>query len=127
MFNVRGLANSAIAAVNPHIIAGLKQNTGYTTLPNGKQVAGYAARVDAEAQVQALGASDLKHMADLNIQGVMRKVYLYGNWGGVVRADKTGGDLLVFPQAPGDTEQEWKVVTVFETWADWCSVGVVLQ
>lgn len=69
----------------------------------------------------------------MNIEGVDRKVYMYGDWGGPIRADATGGDLLSFPmlRAP-DTMRDWKIVTVFETWDNvggegWCAVGVVMQ
>ncbi len=65
--------------------------------------------------------------AGVSMQAVMRKVYMYGNVVGIVRADKTGGDLLYFPQVPGGTAQEWLAVVIFETWPDWCAVGVALQ
>lgn len=125
--NLHALVSPVIGAINPHITITLERSSGYTTGANGKQVPAYETAVDGPGQVQALGASDLKHMNDLNIQGVMRKVYLYGNWMGVVRADQKGGDVLTFPQVPGAVAQKWKLVTVFETWPDWCAVGVVLQ
>lgn len=125
--NLHAMVRGVISTVNPDTTITLKRSTGYTTGANGKQVASYADPVSGPAQIQAMGGGDLKHMNDLNITGVMRKVYLYGNWMGVVRADKTGGDILTFPQVPGATPQDWKIVNVFETWPDWCAVGVVLQ
>jgi hypothetical protein len=124
--NVRGMANAATQNVNSNLTIDLLRSNGYTISPNGKQVPAFLT-LSGAAQVQGLAAKDLQHMNNLNIQGVLRKVYLYGNWMGVVRSDSKGGDVLVFPQAPGMDDQQWKVVTVFETWADWCSVGVVLQ
>lgn len=125
--NLHAMVRGVITAINPDLTITLKHSSGYTTGSNGKQVATYAAPVSGPAQIQALDAGALKHMNDLNIQGVMRKVYLYGNWVGVVRTDKTGGDVLSFAQIPGGTVEDWKIVTVFETWDTWCAVGVVLQ
>jgi len=82
-------------------------------------------------QVQALSAEDLKHPNFLNVQGVKRAVYLFGNVQGTVRPDAKGGDLLVFPQNRGGLNRTWLVVAVFETWTPdaqgFCKVGVVLQ
>lgn len=125
--NLHAMVRGVITAVNPDQTISLKRSSGYTTGSNGKQVASYDATVSGPAQIQALSGGDLKHMNDLNITGIMRKVYLYGNWMGVIRADKTGGDVLTFPQVPASTAQDWKIISVFETWPDWCAVGVVLQ
>lgn len=127
--NLHAMVRGPIQTVNPDIVAQWKRSTGYTKTPDFKQVPSYAATVDVRAQVQALSSADIKHMADAGVtmQPVMRKVYLYGNIAGIVRADKTGGDLLYFPQVPGATAQEWLAVTIFETWPDWCAVGVALQ
>lgn len=124
--NLHGIVRGVITAINPDRTISLLRSTGYTVLPGGKQVPTQTT-LSGPAQIQALGPSDLKHMNDLNLQGVMRKVYLYGNWQGAIRADATGGDVLQFAQIPGGAAQNWKVVTVFESWPDWCSVGVVLQ
>lgn len=126
MINVRGMANSAVQVVNANITIPLLRSNGYTVGANGKQVPTYDT-FSGPAQVQALGPKDLQHVNALNLQNVSRKVYLYGNWMGVVRADEKGGDILTFPQITGGADQQWKVVTVFETWPTWCAVGVVLQ
>lgn len=126
---MHSIVRGAITSVNSDITALLRRSTGYTTGANGKQVPVYAADVSGRAQVQALSSTELKHLSDLNIQGVARKVYLYGDWGGPVRTDATGGDLLLFPRVRGGANSVWKIVTTFETWSDsgWCAVGVVLQ
>ncbi len=125
--NLHAMVRGAITTVNPDRTISLQRSTGYTTGSNGKQVPTYADAVSGPGQVQALSAGQQKHMTEMNISGVMRKVYLYGNWMGVVRPDKTGGDVLTFSQIPGGAAQAWKLVHVFETWDDWCCVGVVLQ
>lgn len=124
--NLHGIVRSQISAVNPDIAATLRRSAGYTTDTDGTQIPAYTT-LTGSIQVQAFGPSDLRHVGPLNIQGVLRKVYAYGNWMGVVRADQKGGDILTFPQFPFATVQDWKVITVFETWPDWCAIGVVLQ
>lgn len=125
--NLHGIVRGAITTVNPDISATLKRSTGYTTGANGKRAPTFSSTT-GQIQVQGLGPADLRHLQNLNIQGVDRKVYMYGDWGGPIRADQTGGDLLSFP-IPRDpnTMRDWKIVTVFETWPDWTAVGVVLQ
>lgn len=126
--NLHGIVRGVIQSVNGDITAVLRRNTGYTIAPNGKQIP-TTSDTTGSIQEQALGPSDLRHVNDLNIQGVMRKVYMYGDWGGPVRADQVGGDILLFPHVRGGPAVPWKIVTVFETWTDsgWCAVGVVLQ
>lgn len=124
--NLHHIVRGAINAVNPDINVGLRRSTGYTVATDGEQIPTYDT-LSGPGQVQALGSEDLRHVAAANLQSVDRKVYLYGNWMGVVRADQKGGDILTFSQIPGAAAQDWKVVTVFETWPDWCAVGVVLQ
>lgn len=125
--NLHAMVRGAITTVNPDVTISLKRASGYTTGSNGKQVATYAGTVSGPAQIQAMDKGGLRHMNELNITGIVRKVYLYGNWMGVIRTDKTGGDVLTFAQIPGGAAEDWKIVTVFETWPDWCCVGVVLQ
>ena len=125
--NLHSVVRGAIRSVNPDISATLLRSAGYTTDATGKQIPAYAAPLTSNVQVQGVGGRDLQHMDALNIQGVMRKVYLYGNWQGVVRADLKGGDLMQFPQVPGSAVQSWKIVTVIETWPDWCKLSVVMQ
>ncbi|MCG2596563.1 hypothetical protein [Achromobacter insuavis] len=119
--NLHGIAGPIIAAVNPMTLATIKYSDGYEIGPGRKQVPKYRVVPDVQAQVQPLSAGDLKHLEAQNIQGVQRSVYLYGDIQGVVRPAEKGGDLLVFGG------QVWLVTVVFETWPDWCKVGVTLQ
>lgn len=121
--NLHQIVSPAIAAVNPFITGTLKQATGYTTSGDGTQVPTYATPVTVPLQVQALSGRDIEHLDNMNIQGVVRRIYLNGNVEGVNRKEMKGGDLITF------NGQTWLVTIVFETWdADgWCSVGVTLQ
>lgn len=118
--NLHGIVSGAIAAVNPFIDITIKTSTGYTTGADGSQTPTYST-VSASGQVQALSGSDIKRIEGLNIQGVVQKVYLNGNYEGQFRALEKGGDLLIFG---GRT---YLVTVVFERWPDWCAVGVTMQ
>jgi hypothetical protein len=119
--NLHQIASSAIGAVNPFITGTVTPAAAYTTGADFVQVPGYGTPITAQMQVQALSTRDLQHMDSLNIQGNFRKVWLNGNWNGVIRPEGKGGDLVTF------LGQNWLVVSVLEQWPDWTSVAVALQ
>lgn len=125
--NLHGIVRRAITTVNPDILVTLRRSTGSAIDANHKVVPTFADVPDLPAQVQALSGKDLQHPAMLNVQGVLRAVYMYGNTQGIVRPNGQGGDLLLFPEVPGGDAKTWLVLAVYETWPDWCKVGVVLQ
>ncbi len=124
--NIRGIANKYIQVTNKNQLINWVQSNGYVTDDAGKRTP-KTLTLTVEAQIQALSATDLKHIDGLNITGVMRSVYMYGNAAGVVRADQIGGDILVFPEVPGGCNKNWLINQVIETWSDWCHVIVTLQ
>ena len=124
--NLRGLVNSFTGITNCNQQINWIQSTGYTTNAAGKRTPTILT-LTVKAQIQSLSASDLKHVDGLNIQGVMRSVYLYGQAAGVIRANQIGGDILVFPEIKGGTPRNWLINQVMETWSDWCKVIVTLQ
>ena len=124
--NLHNLVRGAITSVNPDIPATLLRSNGYTTDATGKQIPAYLT-FTGQIQVQGAAGEDLRHTDSLNIQGVLRTVYLRGNWAGVVRADQKGGDIMKFAQTHGAAVQDWRVVVSKEVWPDWCSVIVCLQ
>lgn len=124
--NLHSIVRGAITSVNPDICATLLRSNGYVTGADGKQVPVFLS-FSGRIQVQGVSGKDLEHTDYLNIQGVLRTVYLVGNWAGVVRADQKGGDIMKFPQVPGAAVQDWRVVSIKETWPNWCSVIVWLQ
>ena len=125
--NMHGLVRGAIQAVNPDIAIDYYQSNGFTQNASFEQVPAYVAVKGITGNAQALTNKDLKHEDLVSLQGTLRAVYCYGNIQGIVRPDNKGGDLMRFPQVPGGTKQTWLVVTVLETWPDWCKVAVVLQ
>lgn len=124
--NLRQIANSMIQITNPNISVTWINSGGYTTGTDGTRTP-TTTSTTILAQVQGLSASDLRHVDALNIQGVVRSVHMYGNVQGVVRADQKGGDILQFPEIPGGTVKNWRVIQVMETWPEWSRVLVVLQ
>ena len=124
--NLRGLANKYTRLTNNNIQVNWVQSTGYVTDDAGKRTP-TTITLTVEAQVQALSTSDLQQVDGLNMTGVMRTVYLYGNAAGVVRVDQIGGDILRFPEVPNGTVRNWLITKVVETWAEWSKVIVTLQ
>lgn len=121
--DLRGIANGVIATVNPNETVTVLRSTGYAIGAGAKQVPSYAAPVVGPGQVQALDADDIKQLDGLNIQGVIRAIYLRGTLAGVIRPDGTGGDIV---KRKNDTET-WLVVKVLESWPDWTKAAIVLQ
>ncbi|MEX3614239.1 MAG: hypothetical protein VB141_10920 [Burkholderia gladioli] len=120
--NLHGVAGPIIAAVNPMIPATVKYSDGYVIDTDRSQIPKYVTVENVLVQVQALTAKDLQHLDSLNIQGIMRALYLNGNALGVARLLGKGGDLFTFKN------QNWLVTTVLETWeTGWCKVAVTLQ
>lgn len=119
--NLHGIVSPIIAAVNPMITGQVRYSDGYAMGAGRKQVPKYLPAEDVRLQVQPLSGRDVAHLEAQNIQGVQRSVYMFGDTQGVVRPLAKGGDLLLFGG------QTWLVTAVFETWPDWCKVGVTLQ
>lgn len=118
--NLHGIVAPVIAAVNPMITATVKYSDGFEKV-DYEQVPKYIVVDDAKIQVQALTGKELAQVQGLNLQGVVRAIYLYGDTQGVVRPSQKGGDLIIFN---GET---WLTATVLETWPDWSKVAATLQ
>lgn len=119
--DLRGIANAVSNAVNPNMIVTVQSSTGSTIGAGLKQVPTYAAGVTGPAQVQALDNSELRQIAGLNLQGVIRGIYLRGVLAGVIRPNSTGGDIITIGS------QVWLVVKVLETWPLWTKAVIVRQ
>jgi hypothetical protein len=118
--NLHQIAAPAIDMVNPFVTIQIKRNTGYTTNPDGSRVPTYTL-LSGPAQVQDLTTGDLQRVEGLNLQTSSKKVYINGNWAGVVRADATGGDIFIY------NNTEWLVTQVPESWPDWTCAIVTMQ
>lgn len=124
--DLHSLASPVIGLVNPPTPAKLYKSAGYTTGANGRQVPNYAQPIRGMIQVQGMSNSALQHANAMNITGVLRKIYVGGDWESVVRTQLKGGDKFVFSHA-GIKDGTWLVAVVSETWPDWCCVIGQLQ
>lgn len=127
MINLRGIANSAIQSINPNSPMTVRISDGYAIDPATlRQVANYI-EYPAMGNVQALDGDDMAQVNNLNIQGTIRAVYLYGNVSGVIRPDNVSTSRLIFTSNESGVckEREWNVFKVLESWAAWCKVAVV--
>lgn len=122
--NLHAIVSGAIAVLNTPFIGLLAISRGNTLGADHRQRPLFEVRLGVEMQVQPMTGDDLAQIDSLNIQGVVRKVFLNGNIQGINRpAGGKGGDLLRF------NGQTWLVKAVLETWDNpgWCSVAVVEQ
>jgi hypothetical protein len=122
------LVRGAINAVNhDKLIPWLASQGPINDRTTGIDTPTYAPVKNIWAQIQPLSTDQLAHMEQLNIQGVLRHVYMKGAVASAVRADGTGGDLLQFPEVCDGPQRTWLVVLVNEQWDSWCRVTVKLQ
>lgn len=117
---MHGIVSAAIGTINPFISAVLRENTGFTVALDGSRAPSFNDHV-AQIQVQAQTEDQLAFSANQGYQGVLRSVYLNGNWTGIVKADQTGNDELYF------NSYRWMIYHVIEIWPDWCHVLVAQQ
>ena len=123
--NLHNIASAYTGVVNPWITASIQQSNGYTTDSNGVRTPAYNTPVSLLVQRQSLQWNDLRQLDGINIEGVRCKFYLNGNWQGVVRADRSGGDLITLPDG-----SVWLCVLVLENWAlqdGWVAIACTLQ
>lgn len=120
--NLNRVAAGVIPAVNPRLQLQLQRSTGYGTGPDGTQIPKYNAPITVWGQVQALSFRDIQQLQGLSLQGTRKAVYLDGRWDGLVRSEKKGGDLIIFPD-----RSTWLVAFVLENWHDWTKVAATLQ
>lgn len=151
--NLHGIVRRAIQTVTPDTLATWQRSIGYTIETDGKQLPAYATMLNVPVQVQGLSSRDLAHIDNLNLEGVLRKAYIFDSLDGVVRVAVKGGDLLQFPDftpipvfdqngvpvrdqnnaiVMGFAVRVWKVVAVLERWPDvqmngWTSAVIALQ
>lgn len=128
MINLRAIANAVSSTINPNVEVTLRISDGYTIGAGARQVPSYLPDNVGPGQLQALDGEDLKQIANMNVQGSIRALYLYGTMAGVIRPQEKGGDLI-FMQDPNDPliTQTWLCVKVLETWPTWSKSAIVLQ
>lgn len=121
--DLRSIANAGSSVVNPNEIVTVIRSTGYTIGAGAKQTPTYADPISGDANVQALDSDDLKQLDGLNVQGVLRAIYLRGTLSGVIRPNQTGGDIVKRKNG----SETWLIVKVLESWPNWTKAVIVLQ
>ncbi|MMZ41448.1 hypothetical protein D3C81_118010 [compost metagenome] len=119
--NLHGIVSRAIGAVNPFVEAQIYRSLGAEKHEDYSRTPAYDAPVPMMVQKQAVSQGDIRHLDNLNIQGVFTSIYTNGNWCGVNRPKEVGGDKFIIA---GET---WLVVAVPENWPDWTRVVACLQ
>lgn len=114
--NLHRIASSVISRVNPMVEAQIYRSTGPVKNPDYSTSPGFAPPVTMMVQKHALSQADIRHMDNLNIQGVLVSIWTDGNWCGINRDKQQGGDKFVIG------EEVWLVVSVPEIWPDWTRV-----
>src|ERR1700722_15761334 len=96
--HLRRLIRGSINSVNKDKPIVWLRSTGSIYSAGGIATPSYAPAQTVWAQIQPVPTDQLAHLENLNIQGVLRQVYLRNAVASAVRADGTGGDLLQFPE-----------------------------
>lgn len=129
--NLHGIVRGPINSVNPDRTALYLKSTGAASNSDFTQSAAYAPGVTVRIQIQPLDNEGLRQIERLNMTGVFRTVYMFGNAQGIVRVQAKGGDLLQFRTFQGEPVQNWKVVEPAGPWnvenGGWTKLIVVLQ
>jgi len=99
--NLRQLVNPITNTVNKNIVVTLQTSSGYSIGAGQRQQPQYNPPITGIAQIQALDGSDLRQIENLNIQGTLRALYMYGNLAGVMRSDSKGGDIVTIKSGRG--------------------------
>lgn len=123
--NLFSIARPAIGAINPDQWASIAVILGSTTSADGTRVPTYLPTQSVRVQVQDLSSKDLRQLEGLNQQGDMKSIYLFGQWTGIVRQDKRGGDLIQLQDC-----SIWLVTKVLESWGNnrgWVKVAATRQ
>lgn len=126
--NLRSLANAATQAINPNTAMTVSVSNGtYTVDPATLRQVPVYTNHEGFGNVQALDGDDLKQIANMNIEGTLRAVYVYGGLSGVIRPDGvSSSQLSFFSNESGIVKNRtWNVFKVLESWPDWCKVAVV--
>lgn len=125
--NLHNVVRGAIPAVNDDQTVTYYASVAQSVATGGKQTPNYVDPYEVSAQIQPVSTDDIRKYAFLQMQGIYRSVYLYGQLNAIDRGAAQGGDLLQFPEIPGGPTRTWLVKQVAEQYAGWCRVIVVLQ
>lgn len=81
--NLHGIVSGAVRRVNPYTDALVYRSRGSTQQADYSRVPEYDDPVPVRVQKQAVTQADLRHLDNLNQQGVFATLYTDGNWAGL--------------------------------------------
>ncbi|MDA8119118.1 MAG: hypothetical protein M0Z85_03520 [Gammaproteobacteria bacterium] len=129
--NLHGAVRQVIPAINSDITGYWYRSKGWVPSAGGRQQPAYNLPLTVQCQVQPPSGRDLRFIDFLQLQGVIRSVWMFSDPQTIVRVNQTGNDLLMFPQWTGAPNDVWMVATMPESWAvvdgGWSKVYVTLQ
>jgi hypothetical protein len=129
--NLHCAVRQVIPAINSDITGYWYQSKGSVQSSTGRQQPTYNLPITVQCQVQPPSGRDLKFVDYLQLQGVIRTVWMFSDPQSIVRVNQTGNDLLMFPQWTGAPNDVWMIATMDESWAvvnnGWSKVYAVLQ
>ena len=115
--NLHAAVRGPIQAVNADTPSWWYVNKGpQPSLSGPGSVASYETAIRVQCQIQPPSGRDLKFIDYLQLQGIIRTVFMFFNPGGLNRVNQTGNDLLLFPQWTGEPNDAWKVYQIPEYW-----------
>ena len=120
--NLQAITGGIVSVVNPTQQLAVQISKGYVTAPDGSRSESYFPTQIFPGQVQPLAYKDLIQTDGIAMNGLKNVILIQGNVEGIVRPDKSGGDLIT-----DESGKVWLVVLVMEHWPDWTKVAVVLQ
>lgn len=129
--NLHAVVRSVIPAINPDIAGFWYVNKGAVIGTDGRQTAAFQPPLSVQLQVQPPSAKDLRFAEFMQLQGLIRTVFMFSDPQGIVRVNQTGNDLLLFPQWAGSPNDTWLVARPDEGWnvdsGGWTKLFAVLQ
>lgn len=129
--NLHAAVRQIIPAVNADVTGYWYRSNGSSIDSTGRQQPAYQAPLTVQLQVQPPSGRDIKFIDHLQLQGVIRSVWMFSNPQGIVRVNQTGNDLLLFPQWAGAANDTWLVARPDEGWnvdaGGWTKLYAVLQ
>lgn len=121
MMNLRVMANSIIAGVNPNQQAVLKISTGSDVDDSGKVVPSFTEQ-PITIQPQSISTADLEHLNLINQQGQFMYAYITGQISAIRRSQGKGAEHVMFTAYGENEPSDWVVKQVVESYATWCKV-----
>ena len=129
--SLHAAVRQVIPAVNADVPGYWYRSKGSIKAPTGRQQPTFYDAVPVLCQVQPPSGRDLRFIDFLQLQGVIRTVWMFSDPQSIVRVNQTGNDLLLFPQWAGAPNDVWMVQQMSESWnvdaGGWSKIFAVLQ